>query len=173
MAGVSVNRLTNANVYLNGSSLLGKCEECTLPDLKAIMSEHKALGMVGKIELATGIDKLEAKFKWNSFYPDVMKLTHNPFKSVQLNVRSSLESYEGEGRVAETATKVFMKGQFKAPGGAGFKQHDNVETESMFNATYYKLEIGGEVIVEFDALANIFIVDGEDLLENYRANLGI
>jgi P2 family phage contractile tail tube protein len=173
MAGISVNRLTNANVYLDGSSLLGKCEEFGLPDVKAIMSEHKAIGMAGKLELPSGVDKLEAKFKWNAYYPNVLKAVHNPFKSVSLNVRSSLETYDANGRVAQTPVRVFLRGSFKAPGADNFKQHDNVEKESMMNVTYYKLEVGDETIVEFDAIANIWIVDGVDLLLEYRANLGI
>lgn len=38
-----------------------------------IMQEHKALGMVGKIELPAGFDKLEGEIKWNSFYHEVMR----------------------------------------------------------------------------------------------------
>lgn len=43
-----------------------------------IMQEHKALGMVGKIELPAGFDKLEGEIKWNSFYHEVMRKTANP-----------------------------------------------------------------------------------------------
>ena len=51
MAGkIEINRITNANIYVNGNSLLGRAEEIKLPDVSAIMQEHKALGMVGKIE---------------------------------------------------------------------------------------------------------------------------
>ena len=46
MSKISINRLTNANVYLDGGSMLGRAEEVSLPVLKAKMAEHKALGMV-------------------------------------------------------------------------------------------------------------------------------
>ncbi|MCO2667078.1 phage major tail tube protein, partial [Pseudomonas aeruginosa] len=49
--GVQINRITNANVYLSNNSMLGKAEEIKLPDIQAIMAEHKALGMIGKVEL--------------------------------------------------------------------------------------------------------------------------
>ncbi|WP_027809960.1 phage major tail tube protein, partial [Burkholderia cenocepacia] len=62
MAGkIEINRITNANIYVNGNSLLGRAEEIKLPDISAIMQEHKALGMVGKIELPAGFDKLEGE----------------------------------------------------------------------------------------------------------------
>lgn len=173
MARIQVNRITNANVYLNGASLLGKAEEVVLPALKATMSDHKALGMVGMLELPTGLDKLECKIKWNSFYNDVLISTHNIFEAAALTIRSSLETYEGNARVAEVPVKAFMRGSFKGSGDTTFKKQDNIENEATFNATYYKLEIGTDTIVEYDALANIYIVDGVDLLVNYRANLGI
>lgn len=50
MAGkIQINRITNANIYLDGNNLLGRATEIKLPDVSLIMQEHKALGMVGKI----------------------------------------------------------------------------------------------------------------------------
>ena len=63
MSKISINRLTNANVYLDGGSMLGRAEEVNLPVLKAKMAEHKALGMVGTIEAFAGFEKLEGKIK--------------------------------------------------------------------------------------------------------------
>ena len=78
--GLEINRLTNANIYVDGNSWLGRAEEVTLPVITSKMSEHKALGMVGMVELFSGIDKLEARIKWNSVYKDVFKKAANPTK---------------------------------------------------------------------------------------------
>ncbi|HJT73282.1 MAG TPA: phage major tail tube protein, partial [Chitinophaga sp.] len=90
-----INKCTNANVYLNGVSYMGRAEEITLPDIQPKMVDHKALGMVGESELPAGLQKMSAKIKWNAIYPDVMKTTHNVFTSVRLMVRTSIETYEG------------------------------------------------------------------------------
>jgi uncharacterized protein len=172
MAQISVKKLTNANVYVNGSSFLGKAAEIDLPKITAVMAEHQALGMVGKIDLPSGFEKMEARIKWNSMYPDAMKRMANPFEMVSLQCRSSLEDYTAGGRTGEQAVVCFMKAQFKEVPMGNFKQHENVELESQLTVTYVKLEIGGEVIVEFDALANIYKVGGEDILAQYRANIG-
>ncbi len=173
MPNISVNRLTNANVYVNGKSLLGKAEEVNLPDIKHMMSEHKALGMIGKLELWSGVDKLEAKIKWNSFYSDVHKQFANPFRALNLQVRSSLEVYTSQGRTAQQPVVVFLTGQSKNFPTGNFKQHDNVELESNLTVTYVKVVVNGENILEFDVLANIFKVNGEDIMAQYRANLGV
>lgn len=48
MSKIEINRITNANIYLDGTNLLGRAEEVKLPDVSMIMQEHKALGMVGR-----------------------------------------------------------------------------------------------------------------------------
>ena len=172
MPQIAINRITNANVYVNGNSLLGKVEEIKLPDVNVIFQEHKALGMVGKIELPAGIDKLEGEIKWNSFYEDVSATVANPFRSVQLQCRSSIESYGGQGRLTELEMVTFLTVMFKKNALGSFKQHDNVETSSSFTATYVKQVIAGRDKIEIDVLANIFRVSGQDVLANYRRNTG-
>lgn len=169
---IQVNRLTNANVYMDGKSFLGKVEEISLPDIKHKMSEHKALGMVGMMEFFAGIEKMEAKIKWNSFYVDAMKKMANPTKAIQLQVRGSLENYNSTGRGAQQPVVIFLTCTSKNFPTGNFKQHDNVECESMLNVTYCRLEVNNESIMEVDILSNIYKVDGVDILAEYRANLG-
>lgn len=172
MGKVSVNRLTNANVYVDGVSLLGKAEEIQLPDIKHKFAEHKALGMVGTMEFFAGIDKMEAKIKWNAVYKDVQKLVANPFKAVQLQLRGSIETYQAAGRTEQVPYVVYLTCTFKNVPTGNFKQHDNVEMETTLNVTYCKQEIDGSPVMELDVLANIYKVDGADLLQTYRANIG-
>ena len=168
---VTVNRLTNANVYLEGGSMLGKVEEIKLPDVSIKMVEHKALGMVCTIELPSGIDKMEGEIKWSSFYRDVMLKVGNPFKFLSLQVRGNLETYSSQGRVAEVKVVVYLTVAFKKIPGGTFKQHDNVENQTGFSCYYMKQTIDGEDILEIDAMSNIYKVGGEDVLLTYRANI--
>lgn len=170
---IQINRLTNANIYLDGNSLLGRAEEVNLPVIKHKMADHKALGLVGVAEFWAGIDKLEAKIKWNSFYLDAMKKAANPFAASNIQVRSSLEVYGASGRLEEQPVVCYMTAMYKDFPMGNFKQHDNVELESNLSVTYCKLVINGTEVMEIDVLANIYKVDGVDMLANYRANLGI
>lgn len=173
MAGkIQINSITNANIYLNGSSLLGRAEEIKMPDITAMMTERKALGMVGKIELPTGFDKLEGEIKWNSLYEDAAVVTANPFTAVQLQCRSSIETYASQGRVEEMEMVTYLTVMFKKNPLGTFKQHDPAEFATSFSATYLKQVINGREIIELDYMANIFRVDGQDMLANYRSNIG-
>lgn len=169
---VSINRITNANIYLDGGNQLGKSEEVKLPEVAQKMVEHKALGMVGMIELPAGVEKMTGEVKWSSFYKDVAKKVANPYAFLNLQIRANIETYSAQGRVAQTPLVVFLTVAFtKLPLGS-FKQHDNAEFTSPFSCYYIKCVMDGEDIVEFDALSNIYKVGGVDLLAAYNANVG-
>ena len=172
MSKIQVNRIVNANIYIDGTNLIGRAEEVKLPDIQAIMAEHKALGMVGKIELPSGFDKLEGEVKWNSLYEEAAKAMANPFKAVQLQCRSSIETYGAQGRIQEVSLVTFLTVMFKKNPLGTFKQHDNAEFGSSFAATYIKQVIDGDEVLELDYMANIFRVGGEDMLADYRSNIG-
>lgn len=172
MSAIQVNRVTNANVYLGGRTLLGKSEEVGLPDIKVVMVEHKALGMIAKIELPAGFEKMEGKLKFNSFYPDELIKCSNPFLSHQLQCRSSVETYTAQGRVQQVPLVTFLTVMFtKLPLG-NFKQHENVDLETEFTCIYFKQVMDGRELVELDVMANIFKVDGVDVMLDYRLNTG-
>lgn len=170
---VAINKITNANVYVNGTSLLGKAEEVEMPMLKGIMAEHNALGLLGKLEFFSGFEKMTGKIKWNSFYADTLKTVGDLTKTLQLQVRSSLESFDSTGRTTQKPVVVYITCAPSDFGFGNFKQHDNVEQETNLSVYSVKMEIDGAPIVEFDALANIYKVNGVDVAATYKINLGI
>ena len=138
---LQVKKMYNANAYVDGVSFLGKTEEVELPEIMAKMVEHKALGMIGGIELPSGWEKMEATIKWNSFYPDAMVKAADPFKTHNLQLRASLEDWGAAGRTTEVPYVVFMTIQFKGIPAGGFKQQENAEFESALNVLYIRIEV--------------------------------
>jgi uncharacterized protein len=169
---IQLRRVTNAAIYINGNSLLGKAEEIKLPDITALMSEHKALGMVAKIELPSGFDKMDGEVKWNSFYPDVATTMGDFFTMVPLQVRSSVETWGSGGRTEQVPLVTFLTVLFKKNPLGSFKQNDNAEFASGFSAYYIRQQLAGKDIVELDVLSNIYKVNGVDKLDLFRANQG-
>ena len=172
MGKIQINKLINANIYMNGNNLLGRAEEIQLPQIKHKMAEHKALGMVGSAEFFAGIDKLECKIKWNALYPDVLRTCANPFVAVVIQVRASLETYNGAGRISEVPAVAYISGTFKEFPLGTIKPGDNAEYETSMSVTYAKLVVNGEEIFEIDVLENIYKVGGLDILSMYKSNIG-
>jgi len=169
---MKINKLTNANVYMNGINLLGRAEEVQLPQIKHKMAEHKALGMIGSAEFFSGIDKLECKIKWNALYPEVLLAAANPFTSTMIQVRASLETYNGTGRISEVPATAFLIGTFKEFPLGTLKPHENAEYETTMAVTYAKLIVDGVEIFEIDVLENIYKVNVVDMLSQYKKNTG-
>ena len=172
MSKIKINKLTNANVYLNGVNLLGRAEEVQLPQIKHKMAEHKALGMIGSAEFFSGIDKLECKIKWNALYPEVLLTAASPFTAAMLQVRANLETYNGMGKIEEVPATAFIIGTFKEFPLGTIKPHDNAEYETTMSVTYAKLVVDSIDIFEIDVLENIYKVNAVDTLKNFRKNIG-
>lgn len=168
-----IQRITNANVLVDGNNLWGSAEEVKLPDVKSVMAEFKALGNVGKIELFSGFDKMECTIKWNSIFADISVLMADFTKTRNIQVRGNIDVYSGSTRTGQQPIVTYLRGTPKQFPLGNFKPHDNVEGETQLNITYIKQEINGRETVELDVMNNIYKVDGVDLLAQYRANLGI
>ena len=165
MSKIEINKLTNANVYMNGVNLLGRAEEVQLPQIKHKMAEHKALGMVGSAEFFAGIDKMECKIKWNALYPAVMAVCSNPFLATMIQVRANLG-------IKEVPATAFLIGTFKEFPLGNIKPQENAEYETTMSVTYAKLVVDGVEIFEIDVLENIYKVGMVDMLSTFKKNTG-
>lgn len=169
---IQVNKMYNANIYVDGNELLARAESVELPKMKWKQVEHKGLGMFAMTEFPAGLEKMTAKIKWNSFYQDVLLKNADPFTNVQLQVRSSLETYDSTGRASQVPVVCFLTARYQDLDLGNFQQHENVDSETNLTVTSVKLIVNGAPIVEADALANIYKVNGNDLLSTWRKNLG-
>lgn len=169
-----VSKIYHANLYIDGTnSMLGRLSEIKLPDRVANTEEHKALGMVGTLELPTGLAAMVMTFKWNGFYADVKKFSGNPFKGRRFQLRANHETFGEGGRIAEVPLVVTVGGTFKKAGASTFKPMEAGETDDEVAVSYIKAELDGDELYEIDVLNNIWRVGGEDVLETMRQNLGV
>ena len=172
--GIVVNRLTNANIYIGGASFLGRAEEINLPAIKAKFSDHKGLGMIMDIEFPNGFEKMTGKIKWSSLYPDVVDAVGSPFDAVQMQVRGNMDVYDASGQRQQASVVCFLTVRFKDSLSAlTLKMNEPSEQESEYSATYYRLEVDGQPLIEIDAISQLFFLSDNDELAQYRANLGI
>lgn len=171
--GLKIQTLYDANTYLNGENYYGRMEEVTLPDLKWKMTDHKAMGMGGAIELPAGNDKMEMKLKLNSLYESAMTAFANPYVEQLIILRGNVQVWEGNDMVGEKAAVAFIRGKSKGLPPIGLKHQDNPDLETTIAVTAYKLEVDGVELFDVDYLQQKFVVDGVDLWAQRRANLGI
>lgn len=165
-----INSITNGTAYLNGNKLAGKLDELELPSIKMKMEDISALGIFGDTEIPVGMEKLEAKFKWNSIYRENWN-DESPMKACRMIVKSEMVANGAQGRINTTRVTTTISGIFKEfPLGSikpGAKQDG---LEHVMAVTYLKLEVGKETVYEIDVYNNIFRQGGKDLLESFKSN---
>jgi len=171
---VEIKKIYSANIYLDGTnSLLGKASQITLPDIVASVDTHQALGMIGKVELPSGLDMLTTKIKWSSFWPDRIAMGADPFTAHKIQVRASVETYGVNGRIAEDPLVALLAVRFKKTPLGALMSQTNPEVEDELATTYVKVSVAGKELVEIDMMNNVWRSNGVDVLAKYRANLGL
>ncbi|MFR5734255.1 MAG: phage major tail tube protein [Odoribacter splanchnicus] len=165
-----INSITNGNAYLNGNKLAGKIEELELPAIKLKMEDVSALGMFADTEIPVGLEKMEAKFKWNSIYPENWK-DEGPFRTCRMIVKSDMVVNGPQGQQEHKAVTVTIAGIFKEfPLGSikpGAKQDG---LEHLMSVSYVKLEVAKQLVYEVDVFNNVYKQGSADLLSSFKAN---
>lgn len=164
-----INSITNANAYIQGVKLAGKLSELELPAVKIKTQEVTALGLYGATEIPSGLEKMEAKFKFNSIYPEAWK-HENPHKTCTLIVKSNMQQVNAQGVPNNVAVVATVGGLFKELPSGSFKPGERSEAEHLMAVTYYKLDVAGETVWEIDVFNNIFRHFGVDILASFNAN---
>ncbi len=169
---VVINQISNANIYIDGNSLLGHAASIKLPEIEMEMIEHKTLGMVGTVELPGGVNALTGEINWDGFYPEVLAKSYNPFSNVQLMVRANVQQFNSAGMGAEEPMVMMLNVLFKKNPLGEYKPKEKAEFTSEFSAFSINQKVGGKELLFYDALANIYRVNGQDMLAKYRSNIG-
>ncbi len=169
---VEISKVINAAVFVDGESFIGRAEEVDLPKVKFKFSDTKGLGLYGEAELPSGLDKMEARIKFNSLYPSFTALAANPFKLRTVIVRASQQVWDQNGVSREAPIKAEMRGFFREWDTGNIKGGESAEAEATLSVIYYKLEADGNEIVEVDVFNNIYKVEGQDILQQFKQNIG-
>lgn len=138
---MNIAKVYDANVYVNNASKHGLASEITAPTITALMTDYKAMGMIGSAEFFNGFDKLETTIKWT--YPDneAQKAFGNFLKPVDLMIRSSKAEYDNTGITEEKPIVMYIRGYSKTLPGGAFKAKEDTELESTVSVQYLALVI--------------------------------
>ena len=165
-----INKITNANAYLNGTTLIGRLEELQLPSIKFKMQDVTTLGVFAELEFPSGLEKMEAQLKWNAIYGDNFK-AESPLTAVSLTVKSNMKQHGAAGSLKDIPVTVTISGVFKEIPLGTIKGAEKIDgLEHKMTVYYLKLEENGVQIYEVDVFNNIIKFGSNDILEQFRLN---
>jgi Bacteriophage tail tube protein len=172
MASLVINSLWNCNVYLNGNNLLGRAAEFEVPQPKRLMQPYKGLGMMGRIEVPVGWDKIEAKITWSSFDQTTIGQVLSSTGMQMFSAMGDLQVLSSSGESSELPVVYNLTGMTRDPGAIPFRAQENIGYVTLVTVYHVDLSVAGTQVYLFDAFSNQFVVNGVDQLAQYRANIG-
>lgn len=165
-----IGKITNANAYLNGQSLVGKLDDIKMPEIEQAFEEYKAIGLVGEVEIPVGLKKMEAKLKWKAFYvADFLQMAN--FQQTQsIIVRGNQEEFDQLGRVVQKGVVVSLRGMFQNVPLGNIAAKEWKDMETTFKIVAVSLVIDNVLILDIDVLSNTYIVGGKNLYAGMSSN---
>lgn len=162
--------LKHFNVFVDGTSYVGRVTEGSLPKLALKTEEYRAGGMDAPVELDMGMDKMECSFALAEYSADVLALFGvASLAPVSLVFRGGMTDESGEV-VAVAAT---IKGKMREMDPGSWKAGDKSEMKCTVACVYCKLDVGGRVVHEIDVVGMTRVIDGVDQLAAMRAAIGL
>ena len=162
--------LYDTNLFMGGISFSGDVPSVTLPKITVKTDSFRGGGMGGEIEMDMGLEKLEASFATNGIRREVLK-NFGAFDQTSFNAsfRGAFKGHKG----AITGAVATLRGGLREVDPGEWAPGAKAEFKYAVDVTYYKLEIDGRVMFEFDPINSVRIIDGVDQLADVRNVLGL
>lgn len=170
---MEVSSIIGAMVYGPGGALHGKFDEITVPEVKNKVQESKPTDSIGSRRLpGLSIDPMECTFKAIGFKADFHALASNPYDEINLQVRANM-LVAGGGRAQHKPVRLELRGWFSSAKEGTMKQGEGANCEYKMEVHAMTLYVEGQELKAIDIDNYIWRVNGNDLLADFRANLGI
>lgn len=163
-------KLKNLNLFNNGVTYIGQIGEVTLPKLTRKMEEWRGGGMNAPIKIDQGMEGLELESVCGGLMRDVFgQFGIARHDGVMLRFAGA---YQRDDTGQVDAVEVVVRGRHEEIDAGKGKAGDDTEFKFKTVASYYKLVINGETVIEIDIPNFVEVVDGIDRLLEQRAAIG-
>ena len=165
------SKLKNCNLFNDGVSYMGEVAEVVLPKLTRKMEDWRGGGMNGPISIDFGQEAIEMEWTCGGIMVDALR-QYGATKHDGVLLRFA-GGYKREDSDSVDAVEVVVRGRHKEIDFGTGKPGEDTAFKVMTAASYYKLTINGETIIEIDIINMIENVNGEDLLAKLRTAIGM
>lgn len=166
-------KLKYMNLFNEGHSYMGVASSVTLPKLTRKLEAWRAAGMDGiaKVDMGMGDDGLQLEWKLGGIDDTVIK-QFGAASASGIGLRFA-GSYQQDDTSETIAVEVVVRGRHEEVDMGEAKEGEDTEHSIITACTYYKLVVAGEELIEIDTIGMLFKVDGKDMLEEHRKNIGL
>ena len=164
-------KLKNYALFVDGVSYVGEVNEVTLPKLTRQTDDFRAGGMSGPIKSNMGMEGLELQWKAGGYLKSLLaQWGVSTTAGVLLRFAGALQSDDASGI---DSLEVVVRGYHTEMDFGTAKAGDPTEIQITSALSYYRLSLNGETVIEIDLPNMIEIVNGQDLMADTRAAIGL
>ncbi|MFP6562386.1 phage major tail tube protein [Paraburkholderia sp. B3] len=165
------SKLKGFNLFHNGENFAGKVAEVALPKLTRKMEAYQGGGMSGPIKIDFGQEGIQMEWTAAGFLKSVLQ-SYGTLKHDGVLLRFA-GGYQAEDSASIDAIEVVVRGRHMEidPGTAKAKEDTAFKVTTV--ASYYKLTVNGETIIEIDFVNMIENINGTDLMQTLRTAIGL
>lgn len=166
-------KLKLSNLYNEGNSYLGQTGEVTLPKLSRKFENWRGGGMNGNVKWDAGLGDDVNEMTWKLGGIDKLVLQQFGAATASAFGLRFAGSYQRDDTGETDAVEIVIRGRHEEIDFGNAKAGDDTETTIKTIWTYYKLSINRETVIEIDIVGLKEVVNGVDLLEKHRNNIGL
>lgn len=166
-------KLKYMNLFNEGESYMGVASSVTLPKLGRKLEAWRGAGMDGiaKVDLGMSDDGIQLEWALGGIDLTVLK-QYGAVSASGIGLRFA-GSYQQDDTSGTSAVEVVVRGRHEEIDMGESKPGEDTEHKIATACTYYKLTVDGQEIIEIDTIGMIFKVDGKDMMEEHRKNIGL
>lgn len=157
-------------VWVEGVGKIGECPSFQPPEITIATEEYRGGGMDGTVDVPHGVEKIEFSFDMHTWDPHIWgQLSYGPGSlRKRIQFRGYTQTYDG----TEAGVKITTYSLVRAVRPQGIDAGGKSMTTVDLSASYYRHEIGDQVVNEIDIFARTFFINGVDRSAAARTFLG-
>ena len=166
--------LQEARVYWDGEDNMIGIASVDLPEMPSSTTSITGVGLSGEVDAPVRghFQSMELTLNWRT--PHITALRMAGGNPVSLQIYGSIQNFDhGSNDYAEDQIIVSVKGRAKAYAPGTMEAMNTTDSSNTIEVHYYKVDYEGETITEIDKYGSKCIINGVDLLQKMRQNLGM
>lgn len=165
------SKLKGFNLFHNGENFAGKVTELTLPKLTRKMDDYQAGGMGGPVKIDLGQEAIQLEWTGGGFLKSVLQ-QYAALKHDAVLLRFA-GGYQAEDSDRFDAVEIVVRGRHSEIDLGTAKTKEDTAFKVTTVASYYKLSMNAETLIEIDFVNMVEFVNGTDLMQALRAACGL
>ena len=166
--------INDMRCYIDGNDDCQSATSVEQPDLSSMTTDVKGIGVAGTISspIHGHYESLEVQVNWQ--VPTKTAMRYHGGKTIRLEAYSDVQGFDsGAEEYTHDRYRMAVRGRVKSYSPGSLEAGNTSGSSTTIEAHYYKLEYGGETLVEIDKYGYKAIIDGKDLLAEVRKNIGM